>query len=57
MRRVAVGKVSPQFQLTVKEEVRRILGLQAGDLVAFYETGDGSLLITKVEIVPACATS
>ncbi len=57
MRRVAVGKVSPQFQVTIKEEVREILDVKVGDYVAFYENGNGSIVITKAEIVPACATS
>ena len=37
------SKVSSSNQVTLSTEVRRKLGVKAGDIVAFYERDDGSI--------------
>ena len=53
MKRVAEGKVTSQFQITIKEAARKILNVNPGDWLVFYEDGEGSLIVKKGELVEA----
>ena len=47
-----LSRVQRKGQVTIPQEIRRRLGLQKGDLVAFTETEQG-FVITPQKVVPA----
>lgn len=60
MRRIGVGRLSTQYQVTLVLPVREFLDVGIGDYVIFVENGDGSLVVKKAEVVEApagCASS
>ena len=42
-----LAKISPNGQVTVPVEVRRLLGLKAGDKILFFQNEEGAVVINN----------
>ena len=45
-----LAKVSANGQITVPIEIRRILGIKAGDKVLFFKTAEGDVVMTNASV-------
>ncbi len=42
-----LAKISPNGQITVPVEIRRLLGLKSGDKILFFQKQDGEIVISN----------
>jgi len=50
--KIEVAKITSKGQITLPAETRRLLGVKAGDKLAFQQAADGSLFVRKAEEFP-----
>lgn len=55
MRAITCKPVIESNRLSLSKEVREILNVKQGDFVQFVETGDGKILLCKVDAPKASA--
>lgn len=45
----AIAKITSKCQTTVPQEIRAILNVKAGDLIAWEQTADGAVQVRRVQ--------
>ena len=45
----AIAKITSKYQTTVPQEIRAILNIKPGDLIAWEQTADGAVQVRRVQ--------